>query len=251
MPVTPSFRILCFTALIGLLAPSIKAQNAPAVATSVQTAAQPAPTPTLRLPDFNRDIYYKNKLELSLESGYLPINIPLVYDFLVHSAYTTYPLPYTLEPYILSLRWQRGDIKGPPVLRGNWDFTFSGAYTDISRGPETRYFAFDYGVRRNFVPRRWRATPYFEMRGGVGTINSKGYKVLYGQGQDLTFTYMMGAGGRYNFNSRYSITAGLNYYHISNMFLSEPKLEDYGINVYGPMIGINMRLGKPKLHFAH
>jgi hypothetical protein len=224
-------------------------QDTLAIATG-DLAAPTAPSPRVKLslPDFNRDIYYKNKLEVSLESGYLPINIPLVYDFLVGSAYTTYDLKYTLVPNILSLRWQRGDIKGPVVLRGNWDFTFSGDYTDVVRGPETRYFAFDYGVRRNFVPRRWRATPYFEMRGGVGNINAKGYKVVYGQGQDLTFTYMMGAGWRYNLNSRYSLTAGLNYYHISNMFLSEPKLEDYGINVYGPMIGINVRLGKAKLH---
>ena len=36
-------------------------------------------------PDFNRDIYYRNKLEFSFESGWLPINIPLVFDFLVGS----------------------------------------------------------------------------------------------------------------------------------------------------------------------
>jgi hypothetical protein len=245
LPVTPSTRILfvTFAALIGLLAPSVKAQDMLVIAGK--------PLQQIRLPDFNQDIYYKNKLEVSLESGWLPINVPLVYDFLVDSAYTTNPLPYTLEPYILSLRWQRGDIKGPIVLRGNWDFTFSGSYTDVSRGPETRYFAFDYGIRRNFVPRRWRAAPYFEMRGGVGDINAKGYKVLYGQGQDLTFTYMMGSGVRYNFNPRYSISAGLNYYHVSDAYLSEPKIEDYGINVYGPMVGINVRLGKAKQHFAH
>ncbi|HEV2647081.1 MAG TPA: acyloxyacyl hydrolase [Acidobacteriaceae bacterium] len=236
---------LASIALFALCNRPAKAQD------SLVFAAKQTQQTTLKLPDFNQDIYYKNKLEASFESGWLQYNIPLVYDFLVGSAYTAYTLQYTLEPNILSLRWQRGDIKGPVVLRGNWDFTFSADYTDVVRGPETRYLAFDYGIRRNFIPRRWRATPYFEMRGGIGNINSKGYKVLYGQGQDLTFTYMMGAGWRYNFNPRYSLTAGLNYYHISNMFLSEPKLEDYGINVYGPMFGINVRLGKPKLHSPH
>jgi hypothetical protein len=33
--------------------------------------------------DFNRNIYYKNKLEFSLETGWLPINIPWPFDFLV------------------------------------------------------------------------------------------------------------------------------------------------------------------------
>lgn len=197
--------------------------------------------------DFNKDIYYRNKLEFSLESGWLPNNIPLVFDFLVGSPYTTWPLHYTLEPNIASLRWHTGDIRGPSLLRGNTDLTFSGSFTVIPRGPETRYAAFDFGVRRNFIQRRWRIVPYFEMRGGVGDINAKGPDgVEYAQGQDLTFTLMMGSGARYNFNPRYSVAAGLTYMHVSNAYLSQPKYEDFGINVYGPIVGINMRLGKQK-----
>src|ERR1700689_3722520 len=88
--------------------------------------------------DFNRNIYYKNKLEFSLETGWLPNNIPLVFDFLVGSPYTTWPLHYTLVPNIASLRWQLDDVGGPLILRGNWDFTFSGSFTVIPRGPGTR-----------------------------------------------------------------------------------------------------------------
>jgi lipid A 3-O-deacylase PagL len=198
-------------------------------------------------PDFNRDIYYRNKLEFSFESGWLPINVPLVFDFIVGSPYTTWPLHYTLQPNVASLRWQLDGIGGPSILRGNWDFTFSGSATVIPRGPETRYFAFDYGIRRNFIPRNWRIVPYYEMRGGVGNINAKGpYGVEYAQGQDLTFTLMMGSGARYNFSPRTSIEAGVTYMHVSNAYLSQPKYEDFGINVYGPIIGINVRLGKPK-----
>jgi hypothetical protein len=223
--------------------------GSPPATDSASAVESSTPAPSKR-PDFNRDIYYRNKLEFSVESGWLPINIPFVYDFLVHSAYTKNPLPYTMIPNLVGVRWQRGEIKGPGILRGNWDFNFSGSYTDVERGPETRYFAFDFGIRRNFVPRRWRATPYFEMRGGLGAINAKGYKVTYGQGQDFTFTHMIGSGVRYNFNSRWSATAGLNYMHVSNFYLSEPAIEDYGINVYGPMFGMNIRLGKEKLHSA-
>jgi hypothetical protein len=89
--------------------------------------------------------------------------------------------------------------------------------------------------------------PYFEARGGVGDINAKGPSgVLYAQGQDLTFTLMMGSGARYNFNPRYSISGGMTYMHVSNFYLSEPKYEDFGINVFGPIVGIYMRLGKDK-----
>jgi hypothetical protein len=227
--------------------------------TQQQAFTHPAPAPdsksplsekTLRrskLADFNRDIYYRNKLEFSLETGWLPINIPFVFDFLVGSTYTTWPLHYTMVPNIASIRWHVDGIGGPSILRGNTDFTFSGSYTAIPRGAETRYFAFDYGIRQNFVQPRWRIVPYFEARGGIGDINAKGpYGVPYAQGQDLTFTLMMGSGARYNFNPRYSIAAGLTYMHVSNAYLSQPRYEDLGINVYGTIVGVYMRIGRPK-----
>lgn len=197
--------------------------------------------------DFNNAIYYRNKLEFSLETGWLPNNIPFVFDFLVNSPYTQWPLHYTLVPNIASLRWHVDNIWGWKFLRGNTEFSFSGSYTAVVRGPETRYFAFDYGIRRNFIPRNWRVVPYFEARGGVGDINAKGPQgVLYAQGQDMTFTLMMGSGARYNFNPRYSVSAGVTYMHVSNFYLSEPRYEDFGINVYGSTVGVYMRLGKEK-----
>ena len=201
-----------------------------------------------KLPDFNEEIYYRNRLEFSMESGYLPFNIPFVYNFITGDTYTRRPLNYTLVPNIASLRWELGNIDGGPrILRGNTDFSFSGAYTNIPRGPETRYFAFNFGIRHNFVPRRWRVAPYFDMRGGVGSIDAKGPDgVLYAQGQDLTFTYMMGAGARYNFNPRFSFGAGATYMHVSNAGLSNPKVVNYGINVWGPNCGFYMRVGKAR-----
>jgi len=198
-------------------------------------------------PDFNRNIYYKNKLEYSLESGWLPYNIPFVFDFLVGSRYAAWPLHYTLVPNIASVRWQLDNIWGWKLFRGNTDFSFSGSYTAIPRGAETRYYAFDYGIRRNFIPPRSRIVPYVEGRGGIGNIDARGpYGVEYAQGQDMTFTLMVGSGARYNFSPRFGVGAGVTYMHVSNFYLSEPKYEDFGINVYGPMVGLYMRLGKPK-----
>lgn len=195
--------------------------------------------------DFNRKIYYRNKLEYSYEVGWLPVNIPFVFDFVVGSPYTKWPLNYTLVPNIASLRWQIDNIDGPWIFRGNTDFTFSGSITAIPRGPETRYVAFDYGIRRNFIRPNRRYAPYFEARGGVGKIDAKGPRgVEYAQGQDLTFTLMMGSGVRYNFNSRYSISSGMTYMHVSNAYLSQPRYEDFGINVYGPIVGFNVRLDR-------
>jgi hypothetical protein len=202
--------------------------------------------------DFNQKIYYANRLDVSLETGWLPINIPFVFDFLLGDGYN---MPtgrkYTLAPNILSLHWQLDDPSGPSFLRGNWEAMFGGAYTDIPRGPETRYFAYIMGIRRNFVQRNWRVAPYVEGRIGAGDINAKEpYGVFAAQGQDFTFTLMLGSGLRYNINSRYAVGVGLSYMHISNLYLSEPKYPNYGINVYGPMIGFYMRLGKPRRSFV-
>lgn len=197
-------------------------------------------------PDFNREIYYKNKLEFSFESGWLPINIPFVFDVFLGDGYNLTPLKYTLVPNIASLRWQMDSVGGPWFLRGNWDLSMSAALVVIPRGPETHYGAYIMGIRRNFVQPRWRIAPYFDGRLGLGGIDAKEpLGVLFAQGQDFTFTMNMGAGARYNFNPRFSISAGINWMHISNLYLSEPKYLNYGINVYGPIAGIVIRLGKP------
>jgi len=198
-------------------------------------------------PDINQDIYYKNRHEVSFETGFLPINIPFAFDFLTSGAYNKTPLNYTLVPNIASFRWQLGKVGGPKLLRGNWDATFGGTYTAIPRGPESRYWASLLGFRRNFIQPDWRIVPYFDGRVGMGNIDAMGPKgVSFAQGQDLTFTFLIGSGVSYNFNARYGISAGLTYMHISNMYLSEPKYLNFGINVYGPMVGLNVRLGRRK-----
>jgi len=201
--------------------------------------------------DFNRSVYYKNKLEFSLDTGWLPINIPFVFDFLTSGACNKTPLKYTLVPILPSLRWQMGNVGGPWILRGNWDLTFSGSFTVIPRGPETRYGAYIMGIRRNFVRPNWRIVPHLDGRAGLGFINAKEPKeVSFAQGQDFTFTVMLCDGVRYNFNPRYAISSDMTYMHISNLYLSKPKFPNYGINVYGPMVGFDIRLGKPKRESA-
>jgi len=212
-------------------------------------------------PDLNQNIYYRNKLEFSLDVGWHPINIPFPFDFLEGDPYTGHPLKYTLVPIVASLRWHMSNIGGPWILRGNWDLTSSGSVTAIPRGPETRYFSYDMGIRRNFVPRTRRIAPYFDIRLGVGDIDAKGPKgVAYAQGEDWPeFTMNMGSGVRYNLNPRYAFSAGINYMHLSNMDLSEhrPTPTDphwgpinYGINTYGPTFGIDIQLRRHQRHSA-
>lgn len=235
-------RLLLFSTSL-LLASPASAQDA-CVAEGSQ---QQLPRQERTRPDFNQGIFYGDKLEFALDVGWLPINVPFPFDFIESDPYQLYPLRYTLVPVVASLRWHFSRIRGPGFLRGNWDTTFSLAATAIPRGAETHYFSYDMGVRRNFIPRNWRVTPYWDIRTGLGIINAKGpLGVYYAQGQNFTFNLNMGAGARYNFNSRYAISAGLNWMHISNANLSSPGYSNYGINVYGPMFGIDVRLGGKK-----
>src|SRR6267154_4064776 len=156
------------------------------------STAQPSAQPSSKIlleskpADFNRNIYYKNKLEFSLETGWHPINIPWPFDFLLGDQYNVTPLKYTLVPTLASLRWHMDDIRGPSILRGNWDLTMTGAVTAFPRGPETHYFAYDMGIRRNFVRPNWRVVPFFDLRLGMGRIDAKGPKgTIWAQGQDL------------------------------------------------------------------
>jgi Lipid A 3-O-deacylase (PagL) len=232
-------KLILLAVMLGCLAQAAKS-------IAQDSTSQPS-NETLRVPkpDFNKEIYYKNRLDFSFESGWLPVNIPFVFDFLLGDGYNMTPLKYTLVPNIASLRWQLDSVRGPWILRGNWDLSFSGALVVIPRGPETHYGAYIMGIRRNFVRPHWRIAPYVDGRLGLGDINAKEpLGVLFAQGQDFTFTMNLGAGARYNFSRRGSISAGMNWMHISNLYLSEPKFLNYGINVYGPMAGIYIRLGK-------
>src|SRR6266576_515915 len=224
--------------------------RAPAENSTLTSKAQPAVSPSERV-DLARSVYYKNRLEFALDVGWLPVNIPFVFDVFLGDGYNLTPLRYTLVPVVASLRWQINDVGGPWIFRGNWDMTFSGSATAIPRGPETHYFSYDMGIRRNFVPRRGKLAPYFDGRVGLGRIDAQEpFGVQVAQGQNFNFTLNMGSGVRYNFNSRYTFSAGLNWMHISNLYLSEPKFANYGINVYGPQFGFDVRLGRPRHHMS-
>lgn len=238
-------RILCFLALVLLAKPAVSVGQD---SSAGQDPKDEQPSEVLRNltpADFNRKIYFKHKLEFSLDTGWLPNNIPFIFDPFIGDKWGTNPVDYTLVPFIFSLRWHWGNVAGPSFIRGNTDLTFSLSYTDIPRGPEHQYDAFMFGVRRNFVQPNWRVVPYAEARGGVGYTDAKGPEgVQYAQGQDLTFNLILAGGIRYNFTPRYSISSGIAYMHVSNAYLSQPQVPDDGINVFGPTMGLNIGLGK-------
>jgi hypothetical protein len=75
----------------------------PALSAGQESKTQPFDEGSLasRPADFNTDIYYRNKLEFSFETGVLPVNIPFPFDVFVGVDYTQYPLHYTLVAQLL------------------------------------------------------------------------------------------------------------------------------------------------------
>jgi hypothetical protein len=216
--------------------------------TAIHPALVVASTPKSSRPDFNQENYYLNRLELSIEGGWFAKNVPFPFDFLQGGDYTKDPLAYTLAPVNIFLRWHLGNLRGPRVLRGNWEATFGVNATPVPRGPEARFFGYTMGIRRNFVPRRWHVAPYLDGHVGMGHIDARApFGIGFAQGQDMVFSMNLGSGLRYNINPRYSVSLGVGYMHISNMYLSEPKYFNYGINVIGPQIAVNMRLGRERI----
>lgn len=72
--------------------------------------------------------------------------------------------------------------------------------------------------------------------------------VYCAQGQNFPFILNLGSGFRYNFSPRYATPAGLNWMHISNANLSAPQYSNYGINMFGPVIGIDVRVRRHSRH---
>jgi opacity protein-like surface antigen len=191
--------------------------------------------------DFNRRIFYKNKLEFSFDVGVLPINTEFLFQSFEGQNWRKSPLDYTLIPLTAAVRWHIYDINGPSFLRGNTDLIAGLNYTVIPKGPESYYISFMTGPRYNFVQPNWKVVPYIEARFGCGFTDAKGPKgVPFAQGQDFTFTFSVGGGFRYNFDPTYSVSLGWEYMHISNLYLSEPETPNYGINVIGPTVGLNI-----------
>jgi len=240
-------RVRRFTALV--LAVACLALAAPSFGQDSKSKSPDAP-PADSGPDFNNQIYYRNKLEFSFDTGCLFYNTPLILDPIMGARFARVPdsVNYTLVPLDFALRWHLYDIRGRSFWRGNTDLALGGSYIVITQGPESRYVALIGGARYNFVQPNWRIAPYLELRGGLGLTNAKQPEevargeVPVGQGQDFTFTFIMGTGIRYNFNSRYSMSIGVAFQHISNGGLSTPKYYNHGINVVGPTVGFNVAL---------
>jgi hypothetical protein len=148
------------------------------------------------------------------------------------------PLDYTFLPQILTLRsgalMRRELGSGTLVVRNR----FSLLIEPIVRGPES-YFI---GVAAAPSIEWWNAarsfSAFFSIGGGFGWMDSQGYAVAGGQGQDLNLNWFMHGGVRARLTDRLDAAVGLYFQHISNGGMDDVNP---GVDALGPTVGIGWR----------
>ncbi|HEY0256700.1 MAG TPA: acyloxyacyl hydrolase [Candidatus Methylacidiphilales bacterium] len=163
---------------------------------------------------------------LELGSGGLWSNVRTDDD----KAYTIIPISLTASLRLddVSLDHELGG-----VLRGYSEFFFRADYDQIVRGPETHYEGLIVGPRYNFVQPGWKLIPYVE--GGVGFVFADSNPDQGGLGQDFNFTFVAGAGAKYNITDDFFVRLGVEYQHVSNAGLSDP-IPNNAIDALGPKL---------------
>lgn len=147
---------------------------------------------------------------------------------------------YTIVPITLAASLKLDDVGLDHFLggylRGYSEFYFRGDYQQIVHGPENHEEDFIVGPRYNFVQPGWKIVPYVE--GGVGVAFADSNPRLGGLGQDFNFTFLVGAGAKYNFNDNWFLRLGVEYQHTSNAGLSEPEFANHPIDALGPKLSV-------------
>jgi opacity protein-like surface antigen len=145
-------------------------------------------------------------------------------------AYTIVPISFTASLRLddVSLDHELGGI-----LRGYSEFFFRADYDQIVHGPETHYEGMIVGPRYNFVQPNWKVIPYIE--GGVGIVFADSNPKAGGLGEDFNFTFIVGAGAKYNITDKFFARLGAEYQHVSNAGLSDPTPNN-AIDAVGPKL---------------
>ncbi|TLD71503.1 acyloxyacyl hydrolase [Phragmitibacter flavus] len=145
------------------------------------------------------------------------------------------PLDYVLLPQLLTFKSPyvfKGEFLGGTLALRN---RLTIAVEPIVEGPENYFIGFTgAGLLEWWNPAR-NFSMFFTAGGGLGLMDSKGYEVEGGQGQDLNYTWLVYSGVRVMPAERVSVSLGLYFQHISNMDQDDINP---GIDALGPMFSV-------------
>ncbi len=148
------------------------------------------------------------------------------------------PLPYVFVPQIIS-------FKIPPIHQWPWAggtlmmrSRFSLLLEPIVRGPEHYFLGTAAAGELEWRDHSERFAWFFASGGGFGWMDSRGYQVRGGQGQDFNLNWLIHSGLRYQTRGGWLWSAGVYFQHISNRGMNRINP---GVNALGPTIGLARR----------
>ncbi|MEO5960387.1 MAG: acyloxyacyl hydrolase [Opitutaceae bacterium] len=148
------------------------------------------------------------------------------------------PLDYVLLAQIVSLKipaiGERPLAGGTLVYRSRFNLLIE----PIVRGPEHYYLGVAAAGEVAWQNRSGRFMGFFTSGGGFGWMDSKGYQVPGGQGQDFNLNWLAHAGVRYRTPRAWIWSLGLYFQHVSNRGMDKVNP---GLNALGPTLSLARR----------
>ena len=115
---------------------------------------------------------------------------------------------------------------------------FSLLLEPIVVGPEKFYLGLAAAGELEWRHPSNRFEAFFASGGGFGWMDSKGYEIAGGQGQDFNLNWLVHTGIRYRTKSGWRWSAGAYFQHISNRGMN--KINP-GLNSLGPTLAVSRR----------
>jgi lipid A 3-O-deacylase len=125
---------------------------------------------------------------------------------------------------------------GSGCLRGNWEILAGVFGGGIFEGPGNALGGADLLLRYNFVQPGARLVPFVQLGGG-GVYSDAAHddQIQHLIGSDWSFVLEGEAGAHFLLNSHWAITAGAQFYHISNANIAA---RNRGLNALGGVLGV-------------
>lgn len=145
------------------------------------------------------------------------------------------PLDYTFLPQMLTVKthyiFKKPFAGGDITLRNR--FTLLGE--PIVEGPESYFIGAAAGGSLEWWNTARSFSVFFSAGGGAGWMDSKGYEIPGGQGQDFILNWYVHTGVRWMLADRLSASLGAYFQHVSNGGQDDVNP---GVNALGPTLGL-------------
>lgn len=158
--------------------------------------------------------------------------------YLTSIGHNASPLTYTLLPQLLvgktPAHWRIPMFGSTMYVRSRGALEIS----PVIDGPESYFIGATFAPSLEWISSEGKWTTFFSAGGGGGLMDSKGYEIPGGQGQDFNLTWFIHAGVNWQLTERLSASVGARFQHISNGGQDEINP---GLDAFGPTLGLSWK----------